>query len=207
MRQERVNEIITFLRDNIEPLDDGEYGFKYRVSVYLNDGTFLPCVVFRNPNPVVNLAIRRLDEEHPGRGFFKIPSKKVGYYDIVKSFVTSGNCISYYDIDRIETCRYAFPITVLSQIRGETTMGWTGFVAQMSDGKYLSFGTSFDFMFFQMPDNYSTNDIEKIINHSYALNTGELRKFQVPFPEFPPDYKDATIYKSRSYFECYIDNL
>lgn len=52
-----------FLKDNVEPLDDNAFGLGYRVSVYLTDGTFLPCVIFRNSNTIVDLAIRRFKEE------------------------------------------------------------------------------------------------------------------------------------------------
>jgi hypothetical protein len=65
---QQIDEIINFLKENIEPLEDNVYGLGYRASVYLKDGTFLPCVLFRNPNAVVNLAIRRFKEEKGGNG-------------------------------------------------------------------------------------------------------------------------------------------
>lgn len=40
------NEILKFLKENISPLIDDFYGTRYRASVYLKDGTFLPCVLF-----------------------------------------------------------------------------------------------------------------------------------------------------------------
>jgi hypothetical protein len=45
----------------------------------------------------------------------------------------------------------------------------------MKDGKYIGFGTRFLTEFFQMPDNYSTDDIIEIVNHSYVLKKGEIR--------------------------------
>ncbi len=206
MKQQANDEIIKFLKDNVEPLEDSAYGVGYRASVYLTDGTFLPCVIFRNPKTVVNLAIRRFKEEQKGNGIFN-KSSGVGYYEIVKNFVTNGNCVNDYDIASVEKSQYAFPIPIMKQIRGETSMGWTGFAAKMKDGKFFGFGTRFSVEFFRMPDNYSTSDIEEIVNHSYVLDTGELRPHRVPFLKYPDDYDRAVVYRERPFFECFVDNL
>lgn len=205
MKQQQTEDIIKFLKDNIEPLEDRSYGLGYRGSAYLTDGTFLPCVIFRNSKTVVNLAIRRFKEEQSGKGIFN--RSGLGYFNIVKSFVASGNCINDYDIDRIEKSKFAFPLTIQQQIKGETTMGWTGFAAKMKDGKFFGFGTSFNCEFFQMPEGYSTEDIEEIINHSYVLKSGELRSHREGHLTRPEEYKDAIVYRERPFFECFIDNL
>jgi hypothetical protein len=206
MRHQQSEDIIKFLKDNVEPLQDNSYGLGYRASVYLKDGTFLPCVIFRNPKTVVNLAIKRFKEEQTGKSIFN-RSSGLGYYNIVKNFVTNGNCINDYDIDRVEKSKFAFPLTIQKQIQGETTMGWTGFAAKMKDGKIFGFGTTFLCEFFQMPDNYSVEEIVEIINHSYVLKTGELRSHREGPMTRPEEYKDAVVYRERLFFECYIDNL
>jgi len=58
-------EIISFLKNNIEPLEDGFYGAGYRAATYLKDGTYLPCVIFRNTKKTVDLAIKRLKKNKP----------------------------------------------------------------------------------------------------------------------------------------------
>jgi len=204
MRQSQSEDIIKFLKDNVEPLEDNAYGPGYRASVYLTDGTFLPCVIFRNSKTVVNLAIRRFKEEQSGKGIFN-RSSGIGYYNIVKTFVASGNCINNYDIDRVEKSKFAFPLSM--QIHGETTMGWTGFAIKMKDGKLFGYGTTFRWEFFQMPEGYSVDDIEEIINHSYVLKNGELRSHRQGSHTRLEEYKDAVIYRERPFFECYIDNL
>jgi hypothetical protein len=206
MKRKQTEEIIEFLKNNIEPLEDKTFGLGYRASVYLTDGTFLPCVIFRNPKTVVNLAIKRFKEEQKGKGIFN-RSSGLDYYDIVKNFVTNGNCINYYDIDHVEKSKFAFSLKILKQIKGETTMGWTGFAAKMKDGKLFGFGTTFLYQFFQMPNDYSVDDIEEIINHSYVLRSGELRSHCEGFVTRPDEYKDAIVYRERPFFECYIDNL
>lgn len=40
------NEILKFLKENISPLTHDFFGTRYRASVYLKDGTFLPYVLF-----------------------------------------------------------------------------------------------------------------------------------------------------------------
>ncbi len=206
MPTQQTEEIIKFLKENIEPLEDNAYGLGYRASVYLTDGTFLPCVIFRNPKTIVNLAIRRFKEEQKGNGIFS-KSTGVGYYNIVKGFVTNGNNINYYDIDRVIKSKYSFPLAIQKQIKGETTMGWTGFSAKMKDGNYVGFGTRFHWEFFQMPENYTTDDIVEIINHSYVLSTGELRYHRVPELVRSEDYKNAVVFRERPFFECYLDEL
>lgn len=206
MKSQATEDIVKYLKENIEPLEDRGSGIGYRASAYLVDGTYLPCVIFRNSKPTIDLAIRRFEEEKKGKGIFS-KSSGLGYSDIVKVFVTSGNCVNEYDIDRVEISPFAFPLEILKQIKGETTMGWTGFAAKMKDGKHFGFGTTFLFDFFQMPDGYLVEDIEQIISHSYVLNNGELKSHKVPFFNRPADYKDAVVYRERPFFECYIDGL
>ena len=201
-----TEEKIKFLKDNIEPLSDKIYGDGFRASAYLKDGTFLPCVRFRNSKPITELAIKRFDEKRKGNSFFSRDSK-VGYNNIVKIFVTKGNKINDYDIERIEKSPFAFPKEILDQIHGETTMGWTGFCVKMTDGKIFGYGSSFLFDFFQMPNGYSANDIKEIINHSYLSKSGELKEHTVPFLDRPNDYDDKSIFRERQFFDCYMDGL
>jgi hypothetical protein len=154
----------------------------------------------------VDLAIIRFKDELTGRSVFKSNSGH-GYFDIVKSFVTKGNCVNAYDVARVEKSRYAFPLAIQKKIVGETPMGWTGFAARMKGGKYVGFGSSFNREFFNMPDGYSTEEIEDIVDHSYVLDTGELRSHKRETMTFPEEYKKAVVYRDRPFFECYVDNL
>jgi hypothetical protein len=199
-----TEDIIRFLRANIEPLTDATYGNSYRASVTLTDGLELPCVMFRNSSRLVELAIRRFKEEQSGKSIFN-KSSGMGYKEIIKTFVANGNCINDYDIAKVKKSDFAFPVQVLKQINGETKMGWTGFVAKMHDGNQFAFGTTFQFDFFNLPAGYSTTDIVKIVNHSYLDKNGNLKNYHDP-----KDYDSfdrSLIYRERPYFECYLDNL
>jgi hypothetical protein len=200
-----TEEIIKFLKGNVE-IFSHHYGPGYRTSAYLTDGTFLPCVMFCNPENKVRLAIKRFADEKVGNSIFR-KSRESGYADIVKNFVTTGNLINNYDISRVEISRNALPLKILEQIHGETTMGWTGFVVRMKDQNVFGFGTRFRSEFFQMPEDYLPDDIAEIINHSYLSKTGQICAHTVPFLEWPEDYDDLNVFKERPYFDCFIDGL
>ncbi|MEJ7847385.1 MAG: hypothetical protein WKF92_04760 [Pyrinomonadaceae bacterium] len=56
------SEIVEFLRENVTPMETNFSGTFYRASAYLTDGTYLPCVMFGNPNAILKLASRRFAE-------------------------------------------------------------------------------------------------------------------------------------------------
>lgn len=199
-------DIIKFLKDNIQPLDDNAYGPGYRASATLKDGTFLPCVIFRNPATLINLAIRRFKEEQSGKSIFS-KSSGLGYREIVKTFVASGNCVNHYDIAKVDKSRFAFPLEIQKQIKGETSMSWTAFVAKFKDGRHLSFGTTWNWEFFDLPDDFNSDDIVEIINHSYLLKTGDIVGHRSSFDRVTRKDEMEKLYSDRQFFECYVDNL
>jgi len=201
-----IEEKIKFLKDNIEPLPDQIYGDGFRASAYLTDGTYIPCIRFRNPQMKTELAVKRFDQENKGKSIFRSNSGN-GYKEIVELFVTGGNTLNEYDIDRIEISPFAFPQNILDEIRGETSMSWTGFCAKMQDGKVFGFGSKYLFDFFQMPEHYKSTDITEIINHSYISKKGELKEHNVPFFDWPTDYDEKAVNRERPFFDCYIKGL
>ena len=199
-------DIIKFLKDNIQPLDDNAYGLGYRASATLTDGTVLSCVIFRNPSTLINLAIRRFKEEQTGESIFS-KSSGLGYREIVKTFVASGNCVNHYDIARVNKSRFAFPLDIQKQIKSETSMSWTAFVAKFKDGRHLGFGTTWNWEFFDLPGDFKAEDIVEIINHSYLLKTGEIVGHRSSFDRMARRDEMEIIYRDRQFFECYVDNL
>ena len=198
-----MNKLIQeFLKSGVEALPNSTYGEGYRCSAYLSDGTYLPCVMLRKNDLVAALAIRRFEQEKHGKGIFKSAN---GYTEIVKNFVASGNRVNYYDLSKIEFSRYAIPVSLLKQIEGETSMGWTGFVFEMKDGKLLSYGTTFGMEFFDMPSGYEFGDVVKVRNHSYVCPNGELKSLKHGMPKPEIDYDRKTVLRERPYFICYHD--
>ncbi len=199
-------DIIKFLKDNIEPSEDSSSGWGYSASVTLIDGTLLPCVIFRNTATVVNLAMRRFKEEQTGKTIFAKKSG-LGYPAIVKTFVAGGNRINHYDIAGIHKSRFAFPLSVQKQIKGETSMGWTAFVAKFKDGRLLSFGTTWRIDFFDLPPDYEVEDIDEIINHSYLSKTTGVVALRPSSDRSVKQNDMEKIYRDRPYFECFLDGL
>jgi hypothetical protein len=181
----RTEDIIEFVKKNVEPLPAyPPYGERYRVAAIMSDGTPLPCVVIEGASIIVDLALKRFEETRNS------PDPYMGYRAIVKSFVTKGNTINDYDLKELTFSPHAIPLSRMQEIKGETSMGWTEFYAEMKDGTEFRFGTTFLTEFFDMPSGYSAADIVKI-----AL----AARGEKPRQEH--------IYREKSFFTCYVEGL
>jgi hypothetical protein len=183
-------EITAFVKANVESLPArAPYGPRYRVAALLTDGTQLPCVVVEAAGPIVDLAMRRFEEEKKG-GIRAILKQSGGYRAIVRSFVTSRNSVVHYDIASLQLSRFSISLERSREIGGETSMGWTEFYGTMRDGREFRFGTTFFTEFFDMPEGYSASDIVKI---EAAVRSEKPRHERV--------------YREKPFFTCYIDGV
>ncbi len=198
-----MNKHFQHIIETVEPFEDSFYSPRYRCSLTLKDGTYLPCAVIQSKQRLVELAKRRIKEEMDGKG-------RLGgvdpYGQIVSSFVTRGNRINDYDVISATTSPFAIPLALLHQIHSETTMAWTGWVFEMSDGSTFSYGSSFSMEFFQLPEGYLFDDVTKVHNHSYVGKNGKLLPLQQG-GFFPDDYKDVPLLRERIYFTCAIESI
>jgi hypothetical protein len=183
-------EIAKFLIQNVESVKGSPFGTFYRASAYLRDGTYLPCVMFGNPGKLIELATRRLAE---------LTKDEYQYKLVLGSFVIRGSTVPIYEVSRVELSPYAWSEEILRRIHGETTMGWTSFTAKMKDGKIFSFGTTFSFEFFDLPEGYSYNDIVEIHSGMVADENGVEKKF---FHDWSGKY-----YREKPFFYCYSEFL
>jgi len=202
-----MNDILNdYIRETNDEWPDTSYGTGYRCSVNLKDGTYLPCVMLRRPASMVSLALKRFEEEKSGRGVFS--NKKGAYKRIVEHFVTNGNRINAFDIRDISPSRFALPKSLLKKIEGETMMSWTGWVFEMNDGALFSYGSSFLYEFFQLPEKYEFSDVAKVHNHSFLNKAGEITLIRENMDEML-NYRDSThsakLYRERPYFTCFVD--
>jgi hypothetical protein len=184
-----IIEIISYLKNNIEPLTLYDGTTSYCCSAILKDDLLLPCVQFLNLDKRLNLAISRFKETKPKLFGLIKPNIAGTYEDIVSVFVINGNRINDYDIKRLEKSPFAIPLKHLKEIKGETSMGWTGFDAIMKDSKRFSFGTTYSTEFFNMPSGYTANDIKKIIPHERGTRNID------------------SVFRERPFFECYIKGI
>jgi len=187
----------------VEPIQHPVYGPLYRCSLTLVDGTQIPCAALQSKNKIVQLAKQRIEEETTSLGM-------VGGLDSphqsLAAFVVYGNNINDYDVLSVSLSRFAPPISLLKQIHGETCMGWTGWVFEMKDGKFFSYGTNFVMEFFNLPDGYLFDDVARVHNHSYVSADGVLRTLQ-PGHRPPDEYQKVKIIRERPFFTCYIDDI
>ena len=180
--------IVSYAKSELERIEHVYGGPAYRCAAVLKDSVTLPCVVLASAEIATELALRRFEETRADSALRKLKRRfgsGMEYRDIVKSFVTSGNCVNSYDIARLEKSRFAIPLARLKEVKGETRMSWTQFTAVMKDGREFAFGTNYLREFFQMPDGYAGDDIVKII----------------------PNRAEGNILRERPYFTCYVSGL
>jgi len=191
-RRIKPDELAGFLKNNIEPLSDQIYGNRYRAAARLTDDTYLPCVVFQGRKSQVELALRRFDQ---------LRNQTSQYRMVVESFVAGGSRVADYEIKAVEPSPFAWPPATLKQIHGETAMSWTAFVVEMSDGTMFSYGATFCFEFFDLPEGYLYSDIAKI--HSGMVYSQErgLEAFSMGSAE------RIHIYREKPFFSCYLKEL
>ena len=195
----RFQEIVS----NVEPLPDSIYGPRYRCALTLKDGTQLPCAVLQSKTKLIELAKRRVKEEMSGKGKIGGPDP---YGQILSVFVAGGNRVNEYDVASASVSKYAPPLALLNQIHGETTMGWTGWVFEMKDGRLFQYGSGYCIEFFQLPEGYSFDDVVKVQNHSFLSKDGALVSLErggLP----PADYNRERLFRERVFFTCYIDGI
>lgn len=187
---------------SVEPLEDSIYGLRFRCALTLKDGTCLPSAIIQSKKKLVDLAKRRIKEEMKGKGVFS----RDRYGQIVASFVTGSNRVSDYDVKDAEPSRFAPPVSLLRQIHGETTMGWTGWVLEMTDGCLFAYGSSFTMDFFDLPEGYGFGDVAHVHNHSFLSKEGELRTLERG-GFLPGDYAGDSLFRERVYFTCAVDGI
>jgi hypothetical protein len=120
---------------------------------------------------------------------------------VVQSFVSNGSHVWNYVIKAVELSLFAWPLEVLKKIHGETAMGWTAFVAEMKDGTMHSYGTQFNFEFFDLPSGYLLADIAKIHSGMVYSQAKGLETFSMA------STKAIQPYREKPFFTCYLDEL
>jgi len=198
-----MNDFAKEIISTVEPLEDSTYGPLYRCSLTLKDGTFLPCAVLQSKERLVEWAKRRISEEmnRQNRATDDDPFGR-----IVSVFTVGGNRINDYDVLSATPSKYAIPRSLLQQIHGETTMGWTGWVFRMKDGRLFSYGSDFQMEFFQLPDGYDFTDVESVINHSFVDAGGVVASLQRG-AHLPRGYRTDSVFRERPFFRCAVDNF
>lgn len=188
---------------SVEPLPDPIYGPRYRCALTLKDGTNLPCAVLQSRAKLVELAKRRLKEESSWK---KRLSADDSYARVLSSFLSAHNRVADYEVAACGPSKFAPPVALGRQIRGETTMGWTGWVFEMKDGRMFAYGSSYHMEFLDLPEGYGFGDVAKVHNHSFLSAGGALMNL-VQGGALPARYPAEGLLKARVFFTCYIDGI
>lgn len=104
----KIEDLIKFLKNEIEPIEDDIYGLEYRTSAHLKDGTFLPGVTFRNSDKITEQRIKRMEDVKSGNGKIRYQDNRDPFKEIMKLFVAKGNRVNDYDIDKVQRSEFAF---------------------------------------------------------------------------------------------------
>jgi len=187
----------------VEPISDSIFGPRYRCELTLKDGTCIPCAVLQSKSKRIELAKRRIAEEMTGKGKIGGPDP---FGQLLAVLVASGNRISSFAVASAIPSRFAPSLTLMRRIEGETTMGWTGWVFEMKDGKLFSYGSGFGMEFLNLPEGYEFDDVLKVHNHSFISNEGRLSSLERG-SRLPADFGQSNMFRERVFFEVYIDGI
>ena len=127
------------------------------------------------------------------------------YGQIVATFMT-GNSIAGYNVQSASESKFAIPMPLLKQIHGETTMGWTGWVFRMKDGRLFSYGSTFNMEFFQLPEGYEFSDVEEVVNHAFVDSAGLVSSLRRG-AGLPSNYPHGSVLRERVFFTCAVDGI
>ena len=115
-----VSQIADWARAHGAEIPDMFSRRSFRGAARLTDGTYLPCVQFREDQPYIQLALDRFEESKTS-GVTDPNNLKPGYYpSVVRSFVTTGNHLNYYDIAELEISPFAIPLERVREIGKES---------------------------------------------------------------------------------------
>ncbi|MGQ3015614.1 MAG: hypothetical protein ACT6QS_18000 [Flavobacteriales bacterium] len=204
MNRSTESEIVSWLKEYAEPVEDTEGNLMYAAAVWLRDDTYLPCVLFQNTHIQLD-RLRGIPASGKGRGLFS-KGKNVDDSYLIRNFLQNDNRIYPETIQRLERSLFAFPDVLRDQIEVRVNSGvlpsW--FSAKMKDGTYLGFETTYEAVFYDLPDGYSADDILEIQNNTFVSESGIPESVTAAFA-----YGEKTIalYSPRIFFNCFLSEL
>jgi hypothetical protein len=177
-------DLCKFLEKEVEPICYGELKEKaYRAAAYLEDNTYISCVLFRNSYAQADRAIQEFDRVKNNPPI----DKRINYRSYVRAFTTGDNIIASNIISKIEKSRYAISVPCYNKLAlmMEKEGGGISFRGIMDDGKKYDFFIESNFEFIDMPEGYNASQLVEIISHDRR-----------------DDFQDL---KEKFYFNCYLD--
>lgn len=112
--------------------------------------------------------------------------------EAIKSELTWSNRVACYHIERVELCRFATPLSLVSQIRGETAMSLWLFALETANGRRFSFASGHlaSLLFLDLPGDVEFSDFVTVRN----VNRNKR------LPKCEGDFRE------RMFFDCFVDD-
>jgi len=175
---------------NIEevPVEFGGPGF--RCAAWLTDGTYLPCVFVQPIGWYADRRVELIKQEFQGDGGYRFYPNPLR--ERIKGDLTWSCSIAAYYIERVEPCRFAIPLSLLSQVRGETAMSLWLFALETAERRRVGFsgGHLASMIFFDLPEDVEFSDFVTVRN---VDRNKRLPKCEANFRE-------------RMFFNCFADD-
>lgn len=194
-------DVIYLLNKKEEPISSVIYGDQYCASVTLNDGTFIPCVVFRHIGKAVQLNYEALHKIRYGIIDKKPYDQEFVQKGIIERELTSENILKFdSEVIRVEKCIYAMPGKIVMEMSSRPTHY---FLAKFKDGSYENFRRG-EGLFYEVPVNKNLDDVVEIFNSTLMLQNDEMIKLK-NLSDWKNNEKNLKkIHVAKPYFVCYI---
>ncbi|WP_255156635.1 hypothetical protein [Ferruginibacter sp. HRS2-29] len=196
-------DLIYFLQKQITPNFTDFYGQEYCAAVSLNDGTILPCVVFRHKRKMIDLIYGELHKKRLSRGVTndRPHDREFVQKNIIEHHLVAENIVRFNDeIIKVEKCKFAMPEEILKKINGEPAHF---FLAKFKDGSYENFRIG-EGPFYEVPIDKELEGITEVFNSTLMLQNGEIISIEklADWKTHEADLKK--IHCSKPYFACYV---
>ncbi|MBL1222471.1 hypothetical protein JET18_16580 [Chryseobacterium sp. L7] len=196
-------DLIYLLNKYVEPISDRFYGDGYCASVTLDDGTFLPCVVFRHKRKAIENIYHALHEKRYGIIDKKPYDTEFVQRGIIEHGLVSENILKFdADVVKVETCEYAMPEKI---IQGMSSTPTHYFLVKFKDGTYENFRQGEGY-FYEVPAQKKLEDIVEIFNSTLILQNDEIIELKNLMDWKKNEAVLKKIHIARPYFVCYIGN-
>lgn len=194
-------DVLYLLNKKVEPIYSVVYGDEYCASVTLNDGTFIPCVVFRHIGKAVRLNYEALHQIHYGIKDKKPYDQEFVQKGIIERELTAENILKFdSEVVKIEKCIYAMPGKIVKGMSNEPTHY---FLVRFKDGSYENFRRG-EGLFYEVPVNKNLDDIVEIFNSALMLQNNEIIKLKNLSDWKNNEENLKKIHIAKPYFVCYI---
>ncbi|MEQ1489742.1 MAG: hypothetical protein ABL932_04255 [Terricaulis sp.] len=186
-----IDLIPKLIEAGIEEVPEEFGGPGYRCSVWLKDGTYLPCVFVQKVGRPADRLRKSVGDELSGEGQYD-PLTCDPVRQSLKWYLCYPNQIASHLIERIEPSPFAIPISLLAQVTGEVASYVWLFALETASGRRFKFSGQdpSSMIFFELPDEVSFSDFVNVINPNARKSLPRC---------------EATLHE-RVFFNCYEDD-